>query len=108
MRWVKATRWILITGGIIFCLAFAAISLLPLQPKSDIQATVTFIGGEPNVLPYAPSVRIVAKTADGRTAQMSVPSNQLRCKVGDRIRAQRRGVSVHLDPSSCTNLGRYD
>jgi hypothetical protein len=108
MRWVKVTKWVLIGGGMIFCLGLAAISLLPKQPKSELRATVTFIGGEPSALPYAPSVRIVAMTEDGRSAAMSVPSNQLRCRVGDQIRAQRRGVSVHLDPSSCTNLGRYD
>lgn len=66
------------------------------------------MGGMPSALPYAPSVRVVAKTRDGRTAEMSVPSNQLRCKVGDQIRAVRRGVSVYLDPSSCATLGRYD
>ncbi|HET9638166.1 MAG TPA: hypothetical protein VFP12_03075 [Allosphingosinicella sp.] len=108
MRWTKVTERILIAGGVLFFLALAAISLLPKQPKSETRATVTFIGGVPGADPYAPLVRIVAKTQDGRTAQMSVPSNQLHCKVGDRIPASRRGTSVHLDPSSCADLGRYD
>ena len=108
MGWAKVTIRILIAGGALFCLAMAAISLLPKQPKSETWAIVTFVGAVPSDLPYAPPVRIVARTPDGRTAQMSVPSNQLRCKVGDRIRAARRGVSVHLDPSSCADLGRYD
>ncbi|HYW17574.1 MAG TPA: hypothetical protein VE891_15655 [Allosphingosinicella sp.] len=108
MGWVKITWWALIAGGVLFCLALAALACLPKQPKKELRATVTFIGGQPHALPYAPSVRIVARTVDGRTAEMSVPVNQLRCKVGDEIRAFRRGVSLHLDPASCASFGRYD
>jgi hypothetical protein len=108
MRWTKVTTRILVAGGVLFFVALAAISMLPKQPKSETLATVTFIGGEPSADPYAPIVRIVAKTQDGGTAQMRVPSNQLRCKVGDQVRAARRGASVYLDPSSCADLGRYD
>ncbi len=108
MRWTKVTERILIAGGALVFLALTAISFLPKQPKSDTRATVTFIGGRPSADPYAPIVRVVARTEDGKTAQMSVPSNQLHCKVGDQIPAVRRGTSVHLDPSSCADLGRYD
>ncbi|HEX8480382.1 MAG TPA: hypothetical protein VF650_00585 [Allosphingosinicella sp.] len=107
MRWVRVTKWVLIAGAILFCLAMAAIGTLRSQPDKPIRATVVFVGGRPGKLPYAPSVRIVARTQDGRTAQMSVPSNQLRCKVGDHIRATSRGTSVYLDQSSCADLGRY-
>jgi hypothetical protein len=108
MRQAKVMTRIMIAGAVVFFLALGAISRLPEQPRSETRATVTFIGGEPGALPYAPTVMIVAKTEDGRTAQMSVPSNELHCKVGDRIPAFRRGASVHLDPSSCADLGRYD
>lgn len=109
MRWVKVTKWILIAAGILFCLALAALFLLvPKQPKRPVQATVTFVGPQPDVLTYGPSVRIVARTADGRIGQISVPAHLLRCKVGDRIRATSRGTSVALDQSSCAHLGRYD
>jgi len=109
MRWVKVTRWILIGGGILFCLALAAIVvLLPKQPARAVRATVTFVGPEPEGLPYGPTVRIVARTADGRIGQISVPARQLRCKVGDEVRATSRGTAIHLDQSSCAHLGRYD
>jgi hypothetical protein len=109
VQWVKVTRWVLIGGGILFCMVLAALFLLlPKQPKRAVQATVTFIGPQPDVLTYGPSVRIVARTADGRIGQISVPAHLLRCKVGDRIRATSRGTSVYLDQSSCAHLGRYD
>jgi hypothetical protein len=109
MRWIKVTRRILIGGGILFCLALAALFLLfPKQPKRPVEATVTFVGPQPDVLTYGPSVRIVAKTPDGRIGQTSVPAHLLRCKVGDRVRATGHGTSVYLDQSSCAHLGRYD
>lgn len=106
MRWVEITRWTLIAGAILFCLALAIIQLFPSQPKQVLSARIAFIGGVPNAGPYAPTVRILARTEDGRIAQMSVPSNELRCKVGDEIPATSRGTSVYLDPSSCADLTR--
>jgi hypothetical protein len=106
MRWTKVTERILIAGAILFCLALAVIQLFPKQPKRLLSARVTFIGPVPSADPYAPTVRILARTEDGRIAQMSVPSNELSCKVGDKIRATSRGASVYLDPSSCADLTR--
>lgn len=98
----------MIGGGVLFCLTIAGLAFLPTQPAVPIRATVTFIGPEPDAGPYAPGVRIVARTEDGRTAELRVPSNQLSCRVGDRIPATSRGASVRLDQSSCADLGRYN
>src|SRR3954467_4705827 len=104
MRGGRITRWTLIAGAILFCLALAVIQLFPTQPKRVVSARITFIGGVPHAGPYAPFVTILARTQDGRIAQMSVPSNELSCKVGDEIAATSRGTSVYLDPSSCADL----
>ena len=106
MRWVRITRWALLAGAILFCLALAVIRLFPSRPEQRLSARITFIGGVPDAGPYAPAVRILARTEDGRSAQMSVPSNELKCKVGDEIPATSRGTSVYLDPSSCADLTR--
>ncbi len=95
--------------GILTAAASMAIGCGPAQPAQPTVATVTWVGAEPSGRrTYAPRVTIVARTADGRTGRMSVPAHKLRCKVGDRIRATRQGVSVRLDPASCADLGRYD
>jgi hypothetical protein len=108
MKWIRVTRWILAAGGVAFVLAAAWLSTLPRQAARPVSATVTWIGPSPSALPYGPDAVVVARTDDGRTGRMTVPAHQLRCKIGDRIRATRRGVSVHLDQSSCASLGRYD
>lgn len=96
-------------SGVLCVLALASIAVFPGQVRRPTEATITWIGAEPSGLKtYAPRATIVARTADGKTGRMSVPAHKLRCRVGDRIRATRRGVSVWLDPSSCADLGRYD
>lgn len=106
MHWIKVTQRVLIGGGMLVGLALATLAFFPSQPKEGpVKATITFIGAEPGDGPYAPLVRVIARTDDGKTAQMRVPSNQLRCKLGDEIPATRRGVSVYLDQASCADLG---
>jgi hypothetical protein len=107
MSWVRTTRRILIGAGLLFGAAIATLAFLPRLPAEAVSATVTSIYPQPHADSSLPSVEVVARTEDGLTGRMSIPLNQLRCRVGDRVRAQKRGISLRLDQSSCTTLGKY-
>ena len=108
MGWVRITRRVLAAGGIVFILAMVAVMFWPRQPARAAEATVTGIYPEPRAERFLPTVVVVARSPDGRMGRMSIPANQIRCKVGDKIRSVERGVSIYLDQSSCASLGSYD
>lgn len=106
--WVRVTQRVLIAAVILFGAALAGLMVLPRLPATPAEAVITGIFAEPHGEGFPPTVAIVARASDGRTGRMSVPTSQIRCKIGDTIRAESIGVTLRLKQSDCASLGSYD
>lgn len=104
MAWIATAKRVLFVVCCAFLLALFGVMFMPKQPVRPTQATVVAIYPEPNSRRFLPSVVVVARSADGRTAEVSVPASQLRCRIGQRIRASATGVGLQLQKADCAPL----
>lgn len=70
------------------------------QPARKLTATVVDIA--PRVSRWhADEVLVTARSSDGLTGEKAVNVALLTCRVGDRVEATARGISLTLDGRAC-------
>ena len=96
-------------GGMLFAVpVIAALAVLgwlatypPLKPIPTY-ATITSMGQENGK--YGMSTAIILRAADGRIGENIRPTQEVSCRIGDVVRAEYVGASLHLDHAACLRL----
>lgn len=107
--WQRA-RWQLARGGMLWPIALLGIGSVvarvalykapQIRPGDDVQATITGFSPEDTIL-FNRGI-VVSATLDGAYGERAVPLETLTgCRVGDPIRAVRRGLALTLYPMPC-------
>jgi len=85
---------------LLICLvALALVVLLPERPAKLTTATVTTILDRP--AEYRRVVDVTFRSSDGLVGRATMRAADVNCAVGDRVRAERVGVSLRLAPGAC-------
>ncbi|MEE1878395.1 hypothetical protein VRS74_11950 [Erythrobacteraceae bacterium 1XM1-14] len=75
------------------------------EPGEPVIAQITQLSvGHSRLQGRTPGLVLAASTADGISGvKIVLPSEVAGCKAGDPIRAERKGIKLHLQPSPCEN-----
>jgi hypothetical protein len=102
MYWAGKSKWFLLASAILFAGWVGYLVFRPVPQGTQTRAVVLTIGANPSGRLSRGSVTIVAQSTEGRIGQAVVRLGQLRCRVGDRINARNVGISLRIDPATCT------
>lgn len=87
------------------CLAFAVLGMTACtqQPKRETSVVVVSIAPGPSGRWDTDKVVVIAKSRDGVVGTKWVLKRELRCRVGDTVRASVQGIALTLDDRACDN-----
>ena len=89
--------------AILFRLIAAAIALAACSEQPERETSAIVVNIAPGFSPKwnTDEVQITAKSPDGLVVIKNVLKAQLKCRVGDRVRASVRGIVLKLDDRAC-------